>query len=88
MIETLGAKTELGVLQRIEIAFALQSAGYAASRNLPAAAASRAEVPDRLSAWLTQHGRRSILDPGAGAGVAQQRRGAPTRPAPHRWPIL
>lgn len=70
MIETLTAETELSALERIEIAYALQSGSYTASRDLPAAAAYRAEVQERLAGWLSQHDCRSVLDLGAGEGTA------------------
>jgi hypothetical protein len=70
MIETLTAKSGLGALERIEIAYALQSGSYTASRDLPAAVAYRAEVQQLLSYWLSQHKCRSVLDLGAGEGTA------------------
>ncbi len=70
MIETLTAETDLSALERIEIAYALQSGSYTASRDLPAAAAYRAEVQQLLSGWLTQQKCRSVLDLGAGEGTA------------------
>ncbi len=70
MIETLGDETDLGALERIEIAYALQSGGYTAQRDLPAATAYRSEVQTRLSAWLADAGCRSVLDLGAGEGTA------------------
>lgn len=70
MIEALTAQTDLSALERIEIAYALQSGSYTRARDLPAAAAYRREVQTRLSAWLAQHGCRSVLDLGAGEGTA------------------
>jgi len=70
LIETLTAETQLSALERIEIAYALQSGSYTASRDRPAASAYRGEVQDRLSGWLTQHECRSVLDLGAGEGTA------------------
>jgi hypothetical protein len=70
MIEALTSETRLTSLERIEIAYALQSGSYTQARDRPAAAAYRNEIQSRLSTWLTDHGCATVLDLGAGEGTA------------------
>ena len=57
MIETLTAKTGLGALERIEIAYALQSGRYTADRDLPAA---NTAAPIRQLTRIKGYGARRL----------------------------
>jgi hypothetical protein len=70
MIEALTAQTDLSPLERIEIAYALQSGSYTEARDLPAAKAYRREIQSRLARWLGEQDCRTVLDLGAGEGTA------------------